>query len=119
MIKTNLPVIILKGIVLLPHCELRIELSNDIDKNILTSAEDYSDNHVMVVTKKDALEENLNIKNLPKVGVVAKIKSKIELANGHIRVVLVGINRAEIFNYIKYGDDVDTLESVIGPATSY
>lgn len=119
MIKTNLPVIILKGIVLLPHCELRIELDRDIDKNILTSAEDYSDNHVMVVTKKDALDENLNIKNLPKVGVVAKIKSKIELANGHIRVVLVGINRAEIFNYIKYGDDVDTLESVIGPATSY
>lgn len=119
MIKTNLPVIILKGIVLLPHCELRIELNSDVDKNILTSAEDYSDNHVMVVTRLDILEENLDIKTLPKVGVVAKIKSKMELANGHIRVVLSGINRAEIFNYIKYGEDVDTLESVIGPTTNY
>lgn len=119
MIKTNLPVLLLKGIVLLPHCELRIEISNDIDKNILTNAEDYSDNHVMVITNENVLEENIDIKSLPKIGVVAKIKNKIELANGHIRIVLSGINRAEIFNYIKYGKDIDTLESVIGQITTY
>lgn len=119
MIKTNLPVLILKGVVLLPHCELRIEIKDDLDKNILTNAEDYSDNHIIVVTKLDTLEENISIKDLPKVGVVAKIKNKIMLANGNIRLVLSGIKRAEIHNYIKYGEDIDTLESIIGPTTNY
>lgn len=119
MIKTNLPVLILKGVVLLPHCELRIEIKNEIDKNILINAEDYSDNHIMVVTKIDVLEETINVKNLPKVGVVAKIKNKIQLANGNIRLILSGIKRAQIHNYIKYGDNFDTLESIIGPTTNY
>ncbi len=119
MIKTNLPVLILKGVVLLPHCDLRIEIKDELDKNILTNSEDYSDNHIMVVTKVDELEENISIKNLPKVGVVAKVKSKILLANGNIRLVLSGIKRAEIHNYIKYGEDIDTLESIIGPTTNY
>ena len=68
MVKTSLPVIVLKGIVLLPHCELRVEFSSDIEKNILLNAEDYSDNHVLVVTQIDELEEHVNVKKLPKTG---------------------------------------------------
>ena len=79
MIKTNLPVIILKGIVLLPHCDLRVEFASDADKNILLNSEDYADNHVMVVTQVDTLEESVQIRDLPKIGVVAKIKNKITL----------------------------------------
>lgn len=119
MVKTSLPVIVLKGIVLLPHCELRVEFSQDTEKNILKNAEDYSDNHIVVVTQIDKLDENIDIKKLPKVGVVAKIKNKITLANGHIRVILEGLNRTQIHSYIKYGNDFDTIESEIGPSITY
>ncbi|MBQ7141192.1 MAG: endopeptidase La [Bacilli bacterium] len=119
MIKTNLPVIILKGIVLLPHCDLRVEFASNADKNILLNSEDHSDNHVMVVTQTDTLEESIQIRDLPKVGVVAKIKNKITLANGHVRIILSGLHRAEVHNYIKYGDEADSLESVIGPVTNF
>ena len=117
MIKTSLPVIVLKGIVLLPHCELRVEFKDDLEKSILQNAEDYSDNHIVVVTEIDQLEENIDIKKLPKVGIVAKIKNKIVLANNRVRVILEGINRADIHSYIKYGEALDTLECEIGPST--
>lgn len=119
MVKTSLPVIVLKGIVLLPHCELRVEFSSDIEKNILQNAEDYSDGHVLVVTQINELEEHVNIKNLPKVGVVAKVKSKITLSNNHIRVILEGLNRTEVHSYVKYGEEKDTIECQIGPSTVY
>jgi len=119
MVKTSLPVIVLKGIVLLPHCELRVEFSNEVDKNILSNAEDYSDNHVLVVTQINELEEHINIKNLPKAGVVARIKSKITLANNHVRVILEGLNRTEVHSYVKYGEEKDTIECQIGPSTIY
>jgi len=119
MVKTSLPVIVLKGIVLLPHCELRVEFSSELEKNILKTAEDYSDGHVLVVTQINELEEHINIKNLPKAGVVAKIKNKITLANNHVRVILEGLNRTEVHNYIKYGEEKDTIECQIGPYTVY
>jgi len=117
MIKTSLPVIVLKGIVLLPHCELRVEFKDDLEKQILQNAEDYSDNHIVVVTEINKLEEKIDIKNLPKVGVVAKVKNKIVLANNRVRVILEGINRTDIHSYIKYGESLDTLECEIGPST--
>ena len=67
MIKTSLPVIVLKGIVLLPHCELRVEFKDDLEKTILKNAEEYSDNHIVVVTEIDKLEQNVDVKKLPKV----------------------------------------------------
>ena len=118
MVKTSLPVIVLKGIVLLPHCELRVEFSSDLEKNVLQNAEDYSDNHVLVVTQIDSLEENIDIKKLPKAGVIAKIKNKITLANNHVRVILEGINRTNVHGYLKYGDEIDTIECEIGPTTT-
>ena len=39
MVKTNLPVILLKGAVLLPYCDFRLELNSDIDKHVLELAE--------------------------------------------------------------------------------
>lgn len=119
MVKTSLPVIVLKGIVLLPHCELRVEFSNELEKNILKTAEEYSDNHVLVVTQINELEEHIDIKNLPKSGVVAKIKSKITLANNHVRVILEGLNRSDVHSYVKYGEEKDTIECEIGPSTVY
>lgn len=113
MVKTNLPVIILKNIVLLPHCELRVEFSKEIDINVLNNAEDYSDNHVLVITQLNKVNEEININNLPKVGVLAKIKNKMTLPNNRVRVILEGLNRTDVVSYIKYGSSLDTLEGEV------
>ena len=35
LIKTNLPVILLRGLILLPNNEIRLEFDNDLSKNII------------------------------------------------------------------------------------
>jgi len=100
MENTILPVILLKKIILLPQNELRLEFDNETSKNILGVSQESFGNNVLVVTQLDYLEEKPLFDDLPNVGVVANIKSKIELPNGKTRVVLDGISRAYINEYI-------------------
>lgn len=113
--KNNLPVIILKGLVLLPNCDIKIEFERDYYKSILDVSEIFHDNKVLIVVKENDLEETNDIKRLPKLGTVALISHKIELPNGKIRVVLTGIKRVKVLEYLKHDKKENTLESIIGP----
>ena len=113
MIKTKLPVIVLRNLVLLPHGEIKLEISNADDKNIIDNSIKYHDNYVILVSAKGLINENIELTELPNVGIIGKINSNFELPNNHIRINIEGINRASIFNYIDNKNS--NLEAVIGP----
>ena len=113
MIKTNLPVIVLRGLVLLPDNELRIEFDDDVSRNIIDVAELFHDNNILVVSQIDPLEEDPDIKDLPKIGVISKINHKLELPNGRLRVVIKGIKRAVIHEYMDLNRTSEVLESIV------
>ena len=105
--KHDLSVIVLKGNVLLPNNELKIDLN--INEDIIESAKLFDSSMVFVVTDKELLEETLDINTLSNIGTIAKIEKSIELPNGFIRTTLKGISRACVINYSK----VDELEAVV------
>ena len=113
MIKTKLPVIVLRNLVLLPHGEIKLEISNTDDKNIIDNSIKYHNNYVILVSTKGLINENIELTELPNVGIIGKITSNFELPNNHIRINIEGINRASIFNYIDNKNS--NLEAVIGP----
>ena len=113
MIKTNLPVIVLRGLVLLPNNEIRIEFDDDVSRNIIDVAELFHDNNILVVSQIDPLEEDPDIKDLPKIGVISKINHKLELPNGRLRVVIKGIERAIIHEYMDLNRTSEVLESIV------
>lgn len=109
MNKTNLPVLVLKGLALLPNNDIRVEFDNDISKTIIDEAELFHDNMILVVSAKDSHEKNI----LPKLGIVAKFSHKIELPNGNIRVVITGIRRVSVIEYLNQNKPEETLESIV------
>jgi len=111
MVKTNLPVLLIKDMVLFPSNELRLEFSDLTQKQLLSLTESYYDNHLLVVTPLDILEINPDITELPKIGVIANIKMKMDMPNGKTRVVLEGIKRVSVLSYTK---DDDFYEAIIG-----
>lgn len=113
MIKTNLPVILLRGIVLLPNNEIRLEFENDLSKNIIDVSELFHDNKLLVVSSLNPLEEIPEEKDLPKIGVVSTITNKIELPNGKTRVIIKGVSRAFINEYLNLKHPSEVLESII------
>ena len=111
--KTELPVIILRGIILLPNNDIRLEFDHDVSKNIVDVSELFHDGKVLVISKEDPLEESMDIKNLPKIGVVAKISHRIELPNGKTRLIITGLKRAKVLDFLNNRENEEILEAII------
>lgn len=116
MVETNLPILYLREMVLLPYNEIRLEFTKDEDKKVLSLAEKQHDSHLLLVNLLDPLEEEPDINELPEIGILSKIKSKIDLPNGITRVVLIGIDRVSISSYAKIEN---TLSAFVVPTKEY
>ena len=108
--KSNLPVLLFRSTLLLPQAEIKLELEDEISKNIIDESELFHDNKLLIVPKL-SLEETIVLNELPRIGVIAKITRKLELPNGKVRVVFKGIERAQILEYLN--PDNEILESII------
>ena len=99
MIKTNLPVLFIKNHEIFPYCETKLEFSDTNIKKTISLAESYFDNCVFIVHQKS----NDNLENLKtiNVGIIAKIKLKIDMPNGNMRINLKGLKRAIIHEIIE------------------
>ncbi|MBR7042458.1 MAG: LON peptidase substrate-binding domain-containing protein, partial [Bacilli bacterium] len=117
MVQSNLPIIFLKEVVLLPYNELRIELSTDLEKKIINNSVTNYDSHILFVNLNDTLEEKPNIRKLSKIGILGRIKTKLELPNGILRLVVVGLDRVEVLNYSVNEDD--SYEAFVIPTKEY
>ena len=106
-----LPVMLLKGLILLPNQEVKIELSNDLSKEIIKLSAKEFNRHVLVITPHNQIEESPEVNDLPEVGVIGKIKSKIELPSGNIRITLKGMERVKILHFQNDSHNDEVLEA--------
>ena len=108
--KFNLPVIVLKGTIILPEAEIKLEFEDEVSKNIIEESELFHDNNLLIVTQ-NGIDENIIINELPHIGTIAHITRKLELPNGKVRIVLKGVKRAQILEYLNISKD--SLESIV------
>lgn len=113
MIKLNLPVIILKGIILLPNNDIRLEFSNEDSKNIIDVSEMFHENKILVVSTINMDAQNPDTSKLPKIGVISTITHRMELPNGKTRVIITGERRAQIHEYLNLNNNFEILESIV------
>ena len=111
--KINLPVMLLKRIVLLPYQDVRLDLSNDISNKVIDLAMRKHNGEILIVCPIDPYEEAPDVSDLPSVGVVGKIKSRMELPNGNLRLVVSGTKRVKILEYVNEIADGDILKAHI------
>ena len=109
--KNSLPVMLLKRIVLLPLQDVRLDLNNEISNRVIDLSLNKHNGEILIVCPSDMFEESPDVSDLPSIGVVGKIKSKIELPNGNLRIVVSGYKRAKIAEYINEVSDGDVLKA--------
>ena len=102
----TLLVMLLKNLVILPFQETKLELKDEISKNIIKISSKKYNNRVLIVSPINSLENDLSIEDLPNVGVVAYIKNKIELSNGNLRVTLKGEKRVSVLDYESFSSEI-------------
>ncbi len=113
--KINLPVVLLKGIALLPNNEIRLEFDNTVSKSVLDVAELFHDNNILVISQENLLEEIPKINELPKIGSISKIIHKLELPNGSVRIVIKGKERGQVHDFLNLNKGSDVLEAIVSP----
>ena len=101
----NLPVIILKGLVLLPNNEIRLEFGDDTSKELIELSTIFHDNNILVCNCFNI--DNADISNLNKVGIIGVIKNKIILPSGNARVTIEGIRRVNVLEFIKVDELIE------------
>jgi len=106
MIKTNevqvlsLPAIAIRGIVVLPNNEMRIEVGRDSSVKALIDSERF-DGHIVLINQQDPLIDNPKPQDLLEYGIVCKLLMKIKQPNGNYKVKVKGLIRASIEEYFQ------------------
>lgn len=111
--KMNLPVMLLREASFLPYTTLKLEFGDENNKEIIEEAEFFHDGKLLVAFQKNPLEEIPTIEDIASIGVMAKVKQKIELPDGQMRVTLEGLERVQIYEFLNESDPLETLESVV------
>ncbi len=96
----NIPVILLKNLVILPNQEIKLELKNVISGKAINESSSNFKGEILVIAPTDVLEEEPTAQDLPKVGVIARIKNKLD-NDGVIEVKLRGLRRVAVSKYFQ------------------
>jgi len=106
MRKHNIPVILLKNLVLLPSNTLKLEFDNKHNENnVIDMSLLFHDGYILV-----ASEMNNDICDI---AVLSKIENKIELPNGNTRVDINGLRRVKVVKFMNLNVKDEPLESII------
>ena len=104
MLKTKMPVLVIRDIVLFPYNEIKLELKDINDKKALSLAENYFNSYIFIICSND---DYVKGSKLPSIGIVAQIKFKIDMPNGEVKVSLKGISRGQASDYYLDNDVYD------------
>ena len=95
----KLPILVLKNIILFPHSEIRIELENYKDKELISLADAYYNKHILIIHPEDELEDSIDASGFPRIGVIGYINMKLDLPNNRTRIVIRGLDRVRVLSY--------------------
>ena len=55
--KNSLPILLLKSLLILPNQEVKLELNNDLSKNVIFFSTENYHSELLVISPKDQMEE--------------------------------------------------------------
>ena len=95
----KLLVLIINDMVIFPNNEVRIEYDNNYDKQMIDIVNKIGDNLMLIVNPIEDKADNVT--SFPKYGVLGRLKLKMNVPNGKTRLVIEGIDRVEISDFVE------------------
>ena len=98
--RIRLPLLPLRGVVVFPNMVLHLDVGRERSINALDEAM-VNDNKILLVAQKDAKIDDPVSDDLFPLGTIANIKQMLKLPGGTIRVLVEGLGRAQITDFIE------------------
>ncbi|NRD76031.1 endopeptidase La [Bacillus sp. BRMEA1] len=97
------PLLPLRGLLVFPTMVLHLDVGRERSVEALERA--MVDEHlIFLTTQKDVSIDDPAEEDLYKIGTLTKVKQMLKLPNGTIRVLVEGLNRAEIISFLEEDD---------------
>ena len=102
MDSNKLLVLIINDMVIFPNNEVRLEYDNTYDRQMVEIVEKITGDYMLLVNPIDN-DAEVDVTSLPNYGVLGRLKLKINVPNGKTRIVIEGLRRVELSNYVSEG----------------
>jgi ATP-dependent Lon protease len=96
----ELPLLPLRGVIVFPNMVIHLDVGREGSKNALDEAM-LKDNLILLVTQKEAQIDEPESNDLYLMGTIVNIKQMLKLPGGTIRVLVEGLNRARIKEFVQ------------------
>lgn len=98
--KRELPLLPLRGLLVYPTMVLHLDVGREKSIRALEQAM-VGDNKILLATQEEVQIEEPDAEQIYKIGTVARVKQMLKLPNGTIRVLVEGLQRAKIEEYLQ------------------
>lgn len=97
--KRIVPMIALRGMWILPGLTTSFDAGRDVSINAVINSKKL-DSHIFITTQKDPVSEDIDTENFNEFGILCKLKQSFKLPDGTLRVMVEGIRRAKVNEYL-------------------
>ncbi len=96
----DIPLLPLRGLLVYPSMVLHLDVGRDKSIKALEKSM-VDDNHILLATQEEVQIEEPTADQIFRVGTVARVKQMLKLPNGTIRVLVEGLQRAKIEQFLQ------------------
>ena len=108
--RQSVPLLPLRDVVVFPHTVIPLFIGRKSSVHAITHAME-ADKHVFLVTQKDEAIEDPKNEDLHKVGTLATILQLLKLPDGTIKVLVEGVKRSRIEEFVDLGEHTEVILS--------
>ena len=95
----ELPLLASRGVIVFPHMVIPLLVGRDKSVAALEEAM-MEEKKIIIAAQKDETVEKPEIDDIYQFGTIAEVKQLVKLPNGMIKVVVEGLERAEVIDYL-------------------
>jgi len=108
--RQSVPLLPLRDVVVFPHTVIPLFIGRKSSVHAITHAME-ADKHIFLVTQKDEAIEDPKNEDLHKVGTLATILQLLKLPDGTIKVLVEGVKRSRIEEFVDIGEHTEVILS--------
>jgi len=99
--RKTIPLLPLRGLLVYPSMVIHLDVGREKSVKALDQAMLTDDSMILLSTQEEVQIEDPKSESIYRIGTVSKVRQMLKLPNGTIRVLVEGLYRAEIIEYVK------------------